>query len=309
MLGYGYLNLGDNAQAIEALKKYASLLPNEPNPHDSLGEAMMAAGDLAGAEAEFKQALTISPNFHIAHEGVAYTKFFRGDWTGGKEALAAARTAAARPVDRATTDTLSGVALLAEGKAADATKAFNTLVNSPDASIVQQSQVPAFRAMMMIDTGRYPDAIKEADKAIALANDGKFPKGAAPGLRRSGLVATAVAGGLSADAASVQKAVAALQKEAADRPGDPFAQSAMHLALGMQSVAAKDLKAAAGHFEQCSKNDSYCHVAAFMASKKAGDRPGMDAARARLARSYLRDPIYLYSRTVVERGQPKPKQS
>ncbi len=309
MLGYSYLNLGDNAQAVEALKKYASMMPNEPNPHDSLGEAMMASGDLAGAEGEFKQALTLSPSFHIAHEGVAYTKFFRGDWAGGKEALAAARGAAMRPVERAQIDALSGFAALAEGKPADAAKIFNTLMTSPDANVVQQSFVPAFRAAMAIDAGKYADAQKDADKALAQTNDAKYPKESAPFLRRVALTASAVASGLSADAAGAENAAAALQKEAAARPGDPQTASSVHLALGMQSVAAKDLKAAAGHFEQCSRIDSYCHLAAFLASKKAGDRAGMDAARGRLTRSYLRDPTYLYARTVVDRGQPKPKLS
>lgn len=309
MLGYGYLSLGDNAQAVEALKKYASIMPNEPNPHDSLGEAMMAAGDLAGAEAEFKQALAVSPSFHIANEGVAYTKFFRGDWAGGKEALAAARTAAMRPTDRANVDILSGLAALAEGKPDEGAKIFNTLVTSPDATVVQQSFVPVYRASMAIEAGKYADAQKETDKALALANDGKLPPAGASSLRRLALATSAIAGGLSGDAPAVGKAVAALQKEASEKPDDPQLRSTVHLALGMQSVAAKDPKAAAGHFEQCGRFDSYCDLAAFLAAKKANDRSGMDAARKRLARSYQRDPIYLYSRTVADRGQPKPKAS
>lgn len=308
-LAYVHLAKGDAAPAVEALKRYVSLNPNEPNPHDSLGEAMMTAGDLPGAEAEFKQAASISPSFHVANEGVAYTKFFRGDWAGGKEALTVARAAATRPADRAQVDIVSGFALLGQGNAADGMKQLNTLVTSPDASMVHQAFVPVYRAMVAIDAAKYADALKESDKAKALGSDGKVPVDASGDLRRWALVTRAAAEGLSGDAAGVDNTVAALQKEAAARPDDPLLRSAVHFGLGMQAVAKKDMKAAAAHFEQCTQLDSYCHMQAFAASKKANDRAGMDAARARLTKNYVRDPIYLYARSSVDRLSPRQRQS
>ncbi|MCM3881377.1 MAG: tetratricopeptide repeat protein [Vicinamibacterales bacterium] len=299
-LAYAYLAQGDTAPAIEALKRYVALSPNEPNPHDSLGEALMASGDLPGAEAEFKQASTISPNFHIAQEGVAYTKFFRGDWAGGAEALTAARTAAMRPADRLQVDLVSGFALLGQGKTPDGLKQLNGLLKSPDASTVNQAFVPVYRAMVAIDGAKYADALKESDNAMALGTEGKLPIDASGDLRRLALTTRAAAEGLSGDAAGIDKTVETLQKEATARPDDPQLRSAVHFGLGMQAVAKKDMKAAAAHFEQCARNDSYCQLGAFTASRKANDRAGADAARARLARNYIRDPIYLYARSKVK---------
>src|SRR6185295_5305117 len=96
MIGYGHLVQFEPGPAVEALKKYASLAPNEPNPQDSLGEALMANGQFAEAEAAFQKAISLSPAFGVAWEGVAYTKFFRGDWAGGQAAVAKANEAASR---------------------------------------------------------------------------------------------------------------------------------------------------------------------------------------------------------------------
>ena len=308
-LGYAHFAQGDTGPAVEALKRYANLNPNEPNPHDSLGEALMAAGDFEQAEAEFNKALEISPQFDVAWQGVAYTKFFRRDWAGGKEAMSEARKAAARPADRAQHDILTAIALLAEGKPADGLKQINALQTSADATTIDQAFVPAFRAMLAVESSKKSDAIADSDRALASGTSGKLPPGASATLRRSALTIRAAAEGLSADAAGAEKTVAALQKEASARPDDPNVQSAVHFAQGMLVVAQKDLKGARAQFDQCAATDTYCHWQSFNASRKAADRAGAEASRVRLARMYLRDPIYLYARSSVDRVTPKPKQS
>ena len=95
MIRYADLIQGDAAAAIEAMKRYATLNTNEPNPQDSLGEALMAGGQFAEADAAFQKAAGLDPKFFGAWEGVAYTKFFAGDWTAGKQALANAASVAA----------------------------------------------------------------------------------------------------------------------------------------------------------------------------------------------------------------------
>ena len=304
-LGYAHFAQGETGPAVEALKKYASLNPNEPNPHDSLGEALMAAGDFEQAEAEFRKALELSPQFDVAWQGVAYTKFFRRDWAGGKEAMAEGRKAATRPADRAQHDILTAVASLAEGKSADGLKQINAIQTSADATIIDMAFVPAWRAMLAVESSKKSDAIADAERALASGTSGKLPPFASANLRRAALAIRAAAEGLSADAAGAEKTVAALQKEASARPDDPNLQSAVHFAQGMLAVAQKDLKAARAHFDQCAATDTYCHWQSFNASRKAADRAGADASRVRLARMYLRDPLYLYARSSVDKLTPK----
>jgi hypothetical protein len=156
-----------------------------------------------------------------------------------------------------------------------------------------------------VESSKKSDAIADAERALTSGTTGKLPPGASANLRRSALTIRAAAEGLSGDAAGAEKTVAALQKEAAARADDPNAHSAVHFAQGMLAVAQKDLKGARAHFDQCAAIDTYCHWQSFNASRKASDRAGTDASRVRLARLYLRDPVYLYARSSVDRVTPK----
>ena len=117
MLGYAHLVQGEAGPAIEALKQYAGANPDEPNPQDSLGEALMAGGQFAEAEAAFRRAVTLSPAFYVALEGVAYTKAFQGDWAGAREALKQALAAASRPSDKFEVQSLDTAVTSKAGKA------------------------------------------------------------------------------------------------------------------------------------------------------------------------------------------------
>ena len=305
MIGYAHLFQGEAGPAVDALKKYASLAPNEPNPQDSLGEALMADGKFADAEAAFRKAISLSPNFAVSWDGVAYTKFFAGDWAGGRDAVSKERASAPRPADRVFADRLGAFATLAEGKTADGLKQLGAIDTSGDASPIDIALTPVDRAMAMVEGGRYRDAVTEAAKSLALADGGKLPPAATGNVRRSALAVTVSAQGRMGDTAAAENTVAALQKDSAARPDDAQLRSAVHFAQGMLAVAQKDMKAARTHFDMCSNQDVYCHWQSFEVSQKARDTAGADASLARLTRIYLRDPVYLYARATAKRMAPK----
>lgn len=82
MLGYAYVETGnpDPAKAVAALRRYAQLLPGQPNPHDSLGEVFRYAGDDTAALQEYSAALKISPNFYTSQLGLGDTAALMGDF-------------------------------------------------------------------------------------------------------------------------------------------------------------------------------------------------------------------------------------
>jgi tetratricopeptide (TPR) repeat protein len=89
MLGYAYIETGDPdpAKARAALLRYAELLPDQPNPHDSLGEILRYTGDDAGSLAEYRKALTISPTFYSSQLGVGETLTLMGKYDEARAAL------------------------------------------------------------------------------------------------------------------------------------------------------------------------------------------------------------------------------
>lgn len=304
MIGYAHLLQGDAGPAVDALKKYASLAPNEPNPQDSLGEALMANGQFADAEAAFQKALSILPTFSIAWEGAAYSKFFANDWAGGQTAAAKARETAARKPDRISADRLAAFAAVASGKTNDGLARLDAIAKSPDASSIDIALVPVDRAIVLVENGRYRDALTEATKAIATANADPFPPEARVRIRSQALAITASAQARMGDAAGLEQTVVALQKEAEAKPDDPNVKSAVTLAEGALAISKKDTKTARMHFEMCSTQDNYCQWQAVELSRKAGDTEGANALLARLTKIYRRDPIYLYARSVVSPTKP-----
>jgi len=82
MLGYAYIETGnpDPAKAKAALLRYAELLPNQPNPHDSLGEVLRYTGDDSGSLAEYHKALSISPKFYTSQLGIGETLTLMGKY-------------------------------------------------------------------------------------------------------------------------------------------------------------------------------------------------------------------------------------
>jgi tetratricopeptide (TPR) repeat protein len=305
MIGYAHLFQGEAGPAVEALKKYASLAPNEPNPQDSLGEALMANGQFADAEAAFQKAVSLSPQFGGAWEGVAYTKFFRGDWAGGQAAVAKAHEAATRVPERVTAARLAAYGKLAEGQTAKGLHEIDALAKSPDATAINVAIASVDRAGVLVESGRYKDAIAEAAKALQAADGGTLPPGATLGVRNRALSVTAAAEGRSGDVTGAEKTVAVLQKQVEARPDDPFAATSLHFAQGMLAVAQKDMKTARTHFEMCIEQDLACHWQALEVSRKAGDKAGADASLARLTKQYVRDPLYVYARATATRGAPQ----
>jgi tetratricopeptide (TPR) repeat protein len=63
MYGYALLDAGQFTRALEQFQEYARLLPHEPNPHDSLGEAHLAMLMPEKAMEHYARALAIDASF------------------------------------------------------------------------------------------------------------------------------------------------------------------------------------------------------------------------------------------------------
>jgi hypothetical protein len=144
--------------------------------------------------------------------------------------------------------------------------------------------------------------VAHAGTALQRADGGQLPAALTRNLRREALrVRLAAEAGLN-DAAAAQTTSTALDQDAASRPDDLNAQSAMHFGRGTVAMLKGDAAGARAQFEQCIDTDDLCRWQGVLAAQKAGDAAGATAAREKLLAVYVRDPVHLYVRTRLAGG-------
>jgi tetratricopeptide (TPR) repeat protein len=298
-LGYAALQQGDAAGAVAAFQEYARILPQEPNAQDSLGEALLASGRFEEAEAAFTKAVALSPQFWNAYQGIACVKAYAGDWTAAHAALAKARAAAATPPEKLQVDTTLVYVAMAQHNTKRALAILDGISKMAGMEPADLAFVPAYRATVFNDAGRYREALPPLAAALAEADSGRLPPAVARPLKGQALVERVTAEAGLRDVAAATRTSAALDAIVTTEAGNPFAASAMQYGRGMLAVAKGETAEARKHFDQCSSQDIMCKWQGLIAAEKAGDAQGAAAARAVLLKNYLRDPRHLILRSRI----------
>ncbi len=83
ILGYQLWQSGDRAGGLAAIKKYAALAPDHPNPHDSYAELLQWTGRYDEAMKHYRRAAELDPSFDQAYMGMAEIAQLTGN---GKQA-------------------------------------------------------------------------------------------------------------------------------------------------------------------------------------------------------------------------------
>jgi tetratricopeptide (TPR) repeat protein len=305
MLGYASLRQGDNAGAVNAFDQYTKLLPQEPNPQDSLGEALLAAGRFQEAEAAFAKALMLAPQFWNAHEGIAFARFYQGDWAGGTKELEQAKATATDASNKVVIDGEIAAAAAAQGRTADALKVLDSSEKAPGADRGTLAFVPVNRAQVLIAGGQPKQAIAALAPALSAGDDKSLPAGIARRVRTQGLRARVTAEAMLGDAKAAEATAALLQNEASARTDDPVAQRTAAYANGMVAMAKKDFAGAGAQFDKCSQEDDVCQWQRIAALERAGKKDDAASSRERWMRLYKRDPVYLMVRSQLTRTSNK----
>ena len=296
-LGYLYLVQHRFDPAIVEFRKYAELRPNEPNTFDSLGEALMATGKLDEAEQSFRKAAAMK--FYFAWDGVAETRFLRGDWARGMEALAKSRAAAALPADRFAVDETAIWAALAQGNVDDAFGRADVLEKEARDAGVDQHHAAAFtyRAAALLDSGKPKEALDELGKATQLLDKAGSSSRATLPVRRLTLTLRAIAEARLGKAPEAEKTAGELQALAAQAPAQADYRSMIPFGRGEASLARGDTKEALARFRECPSDDLLCRRELWLLQEQTHDTAGAAATVAELRKVSLRDPTYVYVRS------------
>ena len=79
-LGYLYLMIGENDKALNMFNRYASILPGDANPLDSIAETYFHMGRLEDSISNYRAALEIKPDFGSGIP-LGYIHALKGDYT------------------------------------------------------------------------------------------------------------------------------------------------------------------------------------------------------------------------------------
>src|SRR6266851_4724052 len=115
LLGYAYIQTGtpDPAKAIASLQRYAEVLPNSPNPQDSLGH--------------YSAALQIDPTYISSRYGLGDTSALMGNYLRARTEYDEAIAIANNPRDRSHSEFQKALVYFWEGQPAEGRQALDAL--------------------------------------------------------------------------------------------------------------------------------------------------------------------------------------
>jgi tetratricopeptide (TPR) repeat protein len=165
-LGYLYSRERQYDKAIEAMEKYVSLLPEQPNPHDSLGEMLRLSGRFDDALEQYHIALKMDPTFYISQKELGETYAIMGQEERAREEYAKAIQEAPGNGLKAEYMQKAAMTWLREQKFDDADKAYREAAESAHAMGQWVWEARAYRIMAMYQRD-HAAAAAELDKAEA----------------------------------------------------------------------------------------------------------------------------------------------
>ena len=175
-VAYCYARIGQFDRAIDAMKKYTEILPNQPNPHDTMAEILLMAGKYQDALAEYRTALKIDPGFVESQRGIADAYALMGDEARARAEYASAIAKVNSPAEAARWALLAAATYVREGDWNGADAAFTAAAKQAHERGFGIAEAEAWRSMALYQ--KDPEAARRLlDRAEASLHEGhKIPQ-------------------------------------------------------------------------------------------------------------------------------------
>ena len=298
-LGFVLVQQGQFEEGIAKVRKFVELKPLESNSWDSLGEVLLASGQLTEAESAFRKASELAPDDWMSWMGVAYARFFRGEWAAGREACDGAEKFITRAPDKLAVELVRAWSFLAQGKGDEALRTLDALEKEAQArkNDFAFAWVAFERAEVLVELRRLDDARRQLALAASRARAGKMSGDEQNRLRRGALLLEARLG----NEATARKALAQLQAELEAAPSNADLRGLVRFAEGLVALARGQPQEAVELLSRCPDTLYACRLSLAAAQEQAGRKPLADETRRKLAQANVRDnlhrgedPSYLY---------------
>jgi tetratricopeptide (TPR) repeat protein len=166
-LAYAYAFTGNFEKAYQLMDRYVQLQPDQPNPYDSYGEILRAAGQYNAALAKYRMAIRVDPNFG-SEFGVADTLAVMGKEAEAREEYARALMFVTSESDRVEYELQTAVTWIRENNHKQVDKSLHEVAKHAHAVGLAKIEAEANRIMAM-SAPDYHDAshhLKAAEHAL-----------------------------------------------------------------------------------------------------------------------------------------------
>ncbi len=133
-LAYASWAASDHEAALAAVRKYAELRSDHPNPHDSYAELLQWDGQYDQAAAEYRKALEIDPSFYEASLGLAELSWLAGEHEEARSHIKDALATAPQGTPRVQVERALAHAYLMDGKSKEAMSGLTAAARDAEAS-------------------------------------------------------------------------------------------------------------------------------------------------------------------------------
>jgi tetratricopeptide (TPR) repeat protein len=271
-LGYAYRSLDDLDDAKTAFETYVSLVPNEPNPHDSYAELLMEMGDYDASIENYRKALAIDSHFASSYAGISTDYSLKGD-AGQALSTTQDQLAAARNFpERQGALFQSVLAQLFAGDTEAAMAGCETMLAEADTAGNHASQggTHEFMGDIMAVAGDAAKAEEHYTMALQQRQQADMNAANKEQAERTNLFKMAIAAVVSGDADEAA-ARADKYKAAAEANGTPFEKLRVHELAGYIATMNSDPATAVDELAQANQLNPIVLYWSAVANKDAGN--------------------------------------
>jgi tetratricopeptide (TPR) repeat protein len=278
ILGYQLYNAGNKAGGLAAIQKYAELMSDHPNPHDSYAELLQWSGRYDAAMKHYHRATELDPTFDQGYMGMAEVAQMKGEGEHARKHLAKAIEHAPTPGAKLNRMRAVAISYALEGNTKAAMKQFTAVAAAAENEGNKNVAALAHQQIAMLDAM----AGKGRTVASHLAKSEELV-----GADNLGHVGTAAV--IHASIGNTEAAMQLAQKlEKAAYEGSAGLKSFSHMTNGAVYLHANELDKAVASLEKANPNSHM--VKALLAS--CYDKMGNKAEAMALREEVLADRTY-----------------
>jgi tetratricopeptide (TPR) repeat protein len=245
---YCYAKQGNYEKAFADIKRYAELVPNEPNPQDSFAEISRMAGRFEDALTHYRMSLKVDPTFRESQLGLGDTYALMGEEQKARAEYAKA-IAVGSPVQKVTWSLQVAASYVREGDLAAADKAFNAVAEQAHAKDFGNIEAEAYRSMSMYQLEGAASLRLLAKAEAVLKEDHKIPQSLL-NEEQASVLRTRVERALADNNSELAAAtLAQLQTLADANDADGTIVSSFHGAAGIMALTSGKFAEAVNHLE------------------------------------------------------------